>query len=425
MGPAEQTALQREIWRERGDRVGAHYDVPPCPYSDTELAAVATDGRRLGYLPPELASQHARHLLAALFPLLRCYAAHPGNAFPNTTDRVGWFDYDAGVDAPYLDLDESSLRSELAAAGRDLLSLNQYIVASEDSHRLTGRYLDERRTWSRIGTIVDGRTIAVRFDGPEMAEGLGDEEPVAGSLLVAYDIEPGDHGGMLGARTTSAGQDRELDLRWRRITDAYVAAGFADRLGMTAQDYVATLPAFPAQPDEYRGRLDLPMVVETRVPWREQADLLGVALSSGSRNFEYEPVDDRSHAPDGAYAAWFTGWAQRFPDPIAPADARAQLAGDEVGGTVFDLLAAQVAQPELSEAARFFEAIGQVAHGMSHDDFMSDRSVPRVPCMYHWRGRPEIGANLHPIAFSIFRPLVRGTRIAATPDPKTCPGNDV
>lgn len=423
MGPAEQTALQREIWRVRGERVGARYAVPQCPYSETELAVITASGGRMAYLPPELASQHARNLLGAIFPLLRCYAVHAGNAFPNTADRVGWFDYDAGIDAPYPDLDERGVRSVLAAAGRELLSLNQYIVASQDSQLLTGQYLDERRTWARVGTTFDGHAIAVRFDGPEMAEGLGDEEPVEGSLLVAYDLHPDDHGGMLGARTTSAGRARDLDLRWHRQTDAYVAAGFAERLGMTARDYLASLPAFPAQPDAYRGRLDLPLVVETRIPWREQADLLGVVLSSGSRSFEYVPVDDRSRGPGGPYAAWFTTWAQRFPDPIAPADALARLAGDEVGATVHDLLAAQVVQPGLSESGRFFEAIGQIAHGMSHDDFMTDPAVPRVPCLYHWRGRPEIGANLHPVAFSIFRPLVRGTRIA-TVDPKTRPGND-
>ena len=32
----------------------------------------------------------------------------------------------------------------------------------------------------------------------------------------------------------------------------------------------------------------------------------------------------------------------------------------------------------------------------------------RFPCSYYWRGKPEIGANLHPTSFSIFRPLVRG-----------------
>lgn len=426
---AEATAA---LWSARGAGA-ASYPVDECPYSPEELSHLRLSGRRVSYLPPELDDDARRPTLGTIFPLMRSYAVEKGNPFTNDRTVSGWFDYDAGPDAAYVGTDETTLVERLRRDRRTLLSLNQYIVASQDHRAVHGSYLDERRTWARVGCRLDGRLVAVRFDGDRMAEGLGDEEPINGSLLVAYDVASGDCGSMLGARTmrgatpfgsraaAEAAADDPLALapapadpaaEGRRIALAYVEHGFHQRLGMSAADYVRSLPVPGRQPAGYAGRLDMPLVVETRITWQEQASLLGVALSSGSARSEYVPADGGSPTPGRPYAGWFNRWGQRFADPVAAAAARAGLREDEVGAGPLELLAAHLAQPGLCRQGRFYEAVGHVARDMTVPGMTSAAERERTPCMYHWRGRPEIGAQLHPLAFSIFRPLLRGRGIS-------------
>ncbi|MFI5953891.1 hypothetical protein [Cryptosporangium sp. NPDC051539] len=390
----EQTRWHRQVWASRGRKLGLTISVPPCPCSDAELAALRDEGRAVAYLPHELSSHLTRDRFRAIFPAMDSYAEAPANGFVNTADAWGWFDYETARDAPRLDLDEPAVRAAVTAAGRTPLTLDQYIVASQDQHRLTGHHLDDRRTWTRLATSYDGRTIAARFDGDQPEEGREDEPPAPGSLLVAYDLTPSDHGRMLGVRTRSAAPPlRSLrDDLWTRTTDAYVRAGFPARLGTTPADYLAGLPRVP--PD-HAGRFDVPLVVEPRIPWPEQARLLGVRLSSHSRRFSFEAVEA---APDVPYLGWFAAWGST---PISSVDARARLAPDECGGTPIELLAMNAALPDLARTSRFFEAIGVVMN------------TSRCLGLYRWRGAPEIGANQYPIPYSMFRPLVRG-RVVTT-----------
>jgi hypothetical protein len=430
----ESTTRQRALWDRWGDVIGMRLHVPPCQFGPEEIAELNASGRALAYLPHEVATSRNRHLLAELFPRMRSWAALPDNLVANDEERTGWFDYDAAVDAPWLDTTEAALRQRIAADRRTLLNLNQYIVAAQTTFGLTGVYLDSRRTWSRLGATLDGRIVAARFDGTNVAVGLGNEDPVEGSLLIGYDVAPVDSGPVLGARTTSriAGgriPDRitrtprgcrpldsyDLEAENSRLTRRFLDLGFHRRLGVSATDYLASLPSIGQQPSTYRATLDLPLIVETRIPWREQAALAGMSLSFGSKNTEYEIQMPSAAEPDRPYAAWFNAWDQRFTQPIAVGEARNALRDHETGGSPLELVTMEIAHPELSATGRFYEAIGFSGRAMTSLGLTNDGEPLRTPCIYHWRGRAEIGANLHPLAFSIFRPLVRGRAITTLP----------
>ncbi|GAA1857511.1 hypothetical protein GCM10009836_42150 [Pseudonocardia ailaonensis] len=428
------TSAFREIWRERAAAAGTVHDVPPCPYTAAELAAVDAAGRRVGYLPAELATQRTRHRLAAIFPLLRSFALFEGNPVTNLDNPSGWFDYDAGTDAPYLGSDEHDLVAAVAAEGRTLASLNQYIVATQDSKLLTGRYLDERVTWSRFAHYIGGRMVCSRVDGPEPPAADRPEEPNEGSLLVAFDLGPGDRVDYLGGRSVGAPSTGrglvaeapdpvlrypddlpdpaalDLDGELARQAAGYVALGFHRELGLTEAEYVASLPRFAPQPPEYRGRLDVPLLVETRIPWERQADLAGITRSVGTRTTTFVPIDERHREPAGPYTAWFAWFGQRFPDPVAPDEARAELAADERGGSVLELVAQHVAHPVLNATGRFVDAIGHETRDIT---FLKDEEnqVRRNPDICYWRGKPELGIALHPVAYVNCRPLVRGSAV--------------
>ncbi|WP_432842243.1 hypothetical protein [Dactylosporangium sp. CA-092794] len=437
--PEEMTRLHRVIWRIRGEAVGATFDVAPCPYPAEEIAALRRNGCRLAYLPAELATQEGRHVLGRMFPAMRSFSTLADNVITNDFDPSGWFDYEAAIACPYLGTDERQLLDDVTAAGRGLLNLNQYVVAGQDSKLLTGRLLDEGGTWIRARSRIDGRLVSARFDGDVEATALGVDylDPVPGSLLVGYDLDAEDHGSTHGGRSTAAyamghaaltpsdrartrldphpGVSRfvaELDAEaeWRRLTSLLVGFGFHDELRMSAESYVDSLPRFPARGGGYPGRFDVPLVLETRIPWQRQAALAGIRVVA--RTMDYEPVDEASRMPAAPYAGWFTNWGARFPDPIAPGDARARLEPAEVGANLVELVTMTFAHPDLTASGRLFDAIGYKLPYIERKPGISFGSEPRTPCVYYWRGAAEIGANLHPKAFAIFRPLVRRREIA-------------
>ncbi len=436
--PDAATQAFREIWRERGERIGAIYDVPACPYTADELRALDAAGRRVGYLPPEMATQATRHLLAKIFPLLQSYALFERNPVTNRDNPSGWFDYDSPEEAPYLNTDAPSLIEAVTSEGRWLASLNQYVVASQDSKLLTGRYLDEGRTWSRLAQYLDGKLVCSRIDGPAAPGGERVEVPVDGSLLVAFDLGDADRVGLLGGRSVGAptggrgliddGIDPatlspetiddiadpatlDLDEEWQRQVATYVRLGFHTELGMTEAEYVASLPRIAPQPPQYAGRLDVPLVVDPRISWEQQADLADISRSFSSRSHSYTPIDDRHVVPAQPYVAWVNWFGQRFPQPISPGEARAGLADDELGANVHEMVALHIAHPALNFTGRFIDAIGFESRTM---ELHEGDATTRNPGLCFWRGRAEIGANMHPVAYSIFRPLIRGTSITTT-----------
>jgi hypothetical protein len=194
-------------------------------------------------------------------------------------------------------------------------------------------------------------------------------------------------------------------------TEGLLAHGFHTELGMTADDdYRASLPQLSEQPGAYIGRFDLPLVVETRIDWPRQADLVGITTSGFSPDNLPRPVSERSRVPTQPYAGWWSRWGQRFPDPIAPADARAQLREDEVGGNPHEAIAMHLAYPGLNRAFKFWDLIGYVRpNRVTLLDNLT--GFDRTMCLLRRRRSAKIGANLHPEAFSVSRPLVRGSTI--------------
>ncbi|MFC4946706.1 hypothetical protein [Pseudonocardia sp. GCM10023141] len=411
----QQTRLHRAVWAERARVLGLPIDVSPCPYDDAELAGFHAQGRAVAYLPHELSSHLTRDRFQTLFPDLDSYAVPPANGYVNTVEVWGWFDYETSPEAPWPDLDEAQTLAAIAGAGRTMLTLDQYIVASQDRFLLFGRHLDGN--WTRLATAYDGRLVVARFDSAELEEGREDEAPSPGALMVGYDLTASDNGVMLGVRTRSATPPlrSQWEALWARTTAAYVDAGYPAGLGLEPAEYLAGLPRVPEQPPAYADRFAVPLVVDPRIRWQEQARLLGVRLSAQSQHFSFEATDPAA-CPNVPYVGWFTDWNARFPEPISSIDARAQLAADECGAMPIELLAMNAALPDLVRSTRYFEAIGFVMTQPT-TDHITNREAGRCLCLYRWRGGPELGANQHPIAYPMFRPLARGRDVTTIKPP--------
>lgn len=154
----------RTIWEDREKKLGikklTFFD---CPYSQKEIQKLESEGRRIGYIPPELAEQENRHLMAIIWPELIDQSTSEKNDFTNENPYFGWFDYEATGDFCNPNLNEKQLGQLFEKEGRQGMNLNQYIIASQDSKLFTDHYLDEN-TWSRLlNTKFNGNSIDVCF----------------------------------------------------------------------------------------------------------------------------------------------------------------------------------------------------------------------------------------------------------------------
>ena len=183
------TQTHQAIWQARGELIDETFDVPPCTYTQKGLEKLKKEGKRVGYLPPEVATRAGRHKLGEMYPEMGSYSVQEGNPVTNDYSPSGWFDYEVSINAPYLDTTEDQLLERTRENGRKLLSLNQYIVAFQDSKLFTDHYLDEKSTWVRVASRHDGRMVNALVNGD-------------GYLLVLADLKPDVHFPNFGGRSS-------------------------------------------------------------------------------------------------------------------------------------------------------------------------------------------------------------------------------
>ena len=163
------TATFQAIWKEREARVTDLLGKPlapvvTCDRSSDQIAVLERVGRRLGYLPPELATQESRHILGVIFPDMQSHSVKEENKVTNEQVRSGWFDYEATTDAPYAGTTEDQLRESLEGKGRSGMNVTEYILAGQDHKLLTGRYLDEGPRYVRLlGSRETDRVVYAHF----------------------------------------------------------------------------------------------------------------------------------------------------------------------------------------------------------------------------------------------------------------------
>lgn len=144
------TRVWQTIWGVDGQKAGLVIEVSVCDRTQEELVKLEQEGRMLVYVPPELSTQENRHLLGEMFPKMKSYSTEKGNPVTSEPNQYGWVDVEANVEAPNTNTNEGKLRSLFASQGREGVSLNSYIIASQFSKRVEGKYFDEGLTWSRL-----------------------------------------------------------------------------------------------------------------------------------------------------------------------------------------------------------------------------------------------------------------------------------
>lgn len=74
---------------------------------------------------------------------------------------------------------------------------------------------------------------------------------------------------------TSPETKSELEIEWERQAQKYIELDFPNVLGMSEIDFKNSLPKFEPQPESYKKRFDIPLIVVTKINPKRQLELAG------------------------------------------------------------------------------------------------------------------------------------------------------
>lgn len=206
----------------------------------------------------------------------------------------------------------------------------------------------------------------------------------------------------------------ELKAEW--IRQATRLAGlFAKELGMSEEEYMATLPPFYPQPEAYKRRLDIPLIVQpatAQLPLERILQIIGIVNNNNSTDLTIikDWLDDPKHyrTPKGPYTTWAgIGRADESAE-----DARDYFESDERGGTVYDGIALYLKDPTIVESGQKL-----ILPGSEYNDFYYAYSPlfrtgeGVVNLMFLGSKQPWIGHNSSDNHQTIWFPLIAGREI--------------
>jgi hypothetical protein len=173
-----------------------------------------------------------------------------------------------------------------------------------------------------------------------------------------------------------------------------VELGFHTQLGLSEEAYLQTLPKFEPQPEGYKGRFDLQVLVDPRLSSKVQHKTINAKESIDS-----SIIVDVTQAPSEPYVIW-THDASKYRQQSV-AGAAEQFGEDEVGATQKEVTALYLQHPE-AFAGRAVYAAGSRSEG---------RHVPYLHRLNDER-RPRLGrGGTNDREHAFFGALSRGKKV--------------
>jgi len=96
-----------------------------------------------------------------------------------------------------------------------------------------------------------------------------------------------------------------LEVEFQRIAAKMIQFKFHEELGMTPEEYIASLPHFEMPSKEVVEQFDTPVIVDSRISPRRQAELLGIQYDLNDEDLQdYETGDKAIVADKIPYTVW-------------------------------------------------------------------------------------------------------------------------
>jgi len=189
----------------------------------------------------------------------------------------------------------------------------------------------------------------------------------------------------------------ELQTEWER--DAQKLADFFAKLERKSEaEYMDSLPKPFAQPESYRGRFDIPLIVTVPtkdVPLAEMLKAGGISsYYDAGRTKDWE--EDSYQTPDRPYFTWVSDGGLNLNKSVE--DVRTSLIHDSRGGTLLDGIGVVIKNPDILKH-HFLDLPGsQVGSGFA-------------PFLDRWSERPRLYRHFVDRADPSFGSVVAGREI--------------
>ncbi|MFH1971644.1 MAG: hypothetical protein ABIJ05_04655 [Patescibacteria group bacterium] len=137
-----------------------------------------------------------------------------------------------------------------------------------------------------------------------------------------------------------------LDKEWQRQVNKLVKLGFHKELGMTKKAYVESLPKFTSQPESFKRRFDISVIVDPRINWQRQCELAEIRNYISSENIKDWEDDPKGYkTPEFSYIVWMQDGTKNLNKSVKKV--RQNLSEDERGATLYDGLSLAIFHPEI------------------------------------------------------------------------------
>lgn len=187
-------------WRAKiqtdGKRIEPGIFVLDCNWTEGEIRRPMKDNKgdeapsMLVYDSKQLRGKRGLVRLGQMYPEMGSWSVQEGTTVQDSSDtneRDEWVKVEATVDAPNLDTTQKDLEEHAKKQGYSGQQEAIYILASKKSKDLTGYYLDEEGTFSRLGSRRKGVVVSVSFHSD-------------GHLFAHWNLSPWHHLPHLGGR---------------------------------------------------------------------------------------------------------------------------------------------------------------------------------------------------------------------------------
>ena len=192
-----------KFWKAKlqadGEKIGLDISVLDCNWTKREMRKpmIGINGAEVPsmmvYIPQELYGQEGLIKLGQMYPKMNIWPVQKETVAwvmrdsPDSSKKGRWIKVEATIDAPNINTTEKDLKNHAKAKKYSRQRLITYIFASQASKDLTGHYLDEESTWSRLGTHFQSEVAYVRFHSD-------------GDLTIPWPLDPQAHGAGIGGR---------------------------------------------------------------------------------------------------------------------------------------------------------------------------------------------------------------------------------
>lgn len=137
----------------------------------------------------------------------------------------------------------------------------------------------------------------------------------------------------------------DLNQEWERQAQN-LARLFAKELEFkTPEEYIATLPKFEPQPEEYKGRLDIPVIVETRIPLKRMLELAGLVNYYVNVDIVTDWGEGGFATPSTTYTSWINNRTSDLGNSVNAV--RKSLKVDERGANIYEGIALYLRDPKI------------------------------------------------------------------------------